>query len=114
MEREKGYQQLDDAFGHPFASMRVFCATPAPHGLGFDPAVLEALAQETRQMTLGEKVAEIEELGAHGDDHKSAVFQGSRNYLEGTEAAGALCVSVPCNRDKPAEHPAPLSGRVRR
>ena len=30
MERERGYQQLDDAFGHPFPTMRAFCVGLQP------------------------------------------------------------------------------------
>lgn len=65
-EKERGYQQLDDVYGHPFPSMRAFCTAKAPHGLGYDPALLEAMVQETREITLGEKIAEIQKLREHG------------------------------------------------
>src|ERR1041385_47572 len=82
MEREKGYQQLDDAFGHPFPSLRAFCLADPPHGIGFAPNVLEALVAETRQLTIGEFVAGVQALQSHGGDHKSEDFQGSHDCLE--------------------------------
>jgi len=69
MEREKGYQQLDDVFGHPFPSVRAFCLADPPHGIGFDPAVLDALVRDTRHMTLVEFVGEVETCSL---THKSA------------------------------------------
>jgi hypothetical protein len=71
MEREKGYQQLDDAFGHPFPSLRAFCLADPPHGIGFDPAFLDAVVRETRAITLGELVAEVRALQAHGTNQYS-------------------------------------------
>ena len=66
MEQERGYQHLDDAFGHPFPSLRAFCTADPPFGLGYDAEVLDAIQAETRQMLLGEKVAEIQALQKHG------------------------------------------------
>jgi hypothetical protein len=82
MEREKGYQQLDDRYGHPFPSMRAFCVAKPPDGLGFDPDLLDAIARETRQMTLGELTAEVQALGEHGGDRKSEGYQGNDSNLD--------------------------------
>ena len=46
-----------------------------PHGLGYDAGLLEAIQAETRQMTLGEKAAEIAALQRHGGDRRSEDFQ---------------------------------------
>jgi hypothetical protein len=37
-----------------------------PHGLGYDVAIIEALQEETREMLLREKMAEVQALGEHG------------------------------------------------
>jgi hypothetical protein len=85
MERERGYQQLDDVFGHPFPTMRAFCVAPPPHGVGFDPAVLDALADETRQMTVGEIVAEVQALGEHGtNQYSNQDLDTSKSSAKGT------------------------------
>lgn len=60
MERAKGYQQLDNEFGHPFASLVAFCVHRQPHGLGYDIDVVEAIQQETRQILLHDKIAEVQ------------------------------------------------------
>jgi hypothetical protein len=70
-ETHLAYQQLDDAYGHPFPSMRAFCLAKQPHGLGYDPAMLEALVKETREITLGEKMAEIQAIRKLGDNQHS-------------------------------------------
>jgi hypothetical protein len=89
MERERGFQQLDDAFGHPFPSLRAFCLADPPHGIGFDPTVLDALVRETRAITLGELIAEVQALQVHGtnqysesghDDHQVLNYGTSSRY----------------------------------
>jgi hypothetical protein len=81
-DTNKGYQQLDDAFGHPFPSFRAFCIAKPPHGLGYDPVILDMLQRDLRQITLGELLAEIDPLPQHGGDHKSEEYQDRRVYLE--------------------------------
>jgi hypothetical protein len=58
MERGRGYQQLDNEFGHPFPSLKAFCAARPPFGLGYDPDLIEAIQHETRDMLWGDRVAE--------------------------------------------------------
>ena len=87
MERERGYQQLDDAFGHPFPTMRAFCIAPPPHGVGFDTKLLDAFAAETREMTVGEKVAEVQALREHGtNQHSERGHDDDKVHLYGTSA----------------------------
>jgi hypothetical protein len=50
--------------------------------LGYDAGLLDALQTETRQMTLGEKVAEVRALQSHGGDHKSEEFQSTESTLK--------------------------------
>ena len=71
-----GYQQLDDPYGHPFPSFRAFCTAKTPHGLSYDPQVIDALVQETREITLGEKMAEIQAFELTGGDRKSEEDHG--------------------------------------
>lgn len=70
-QEHKGWQQLDDQYGHPFPSFRAFCTAKAPRGLGYDPQVIDTLVQETREITLGEKMAEIQALREHGTNQHS-------------------------------------------
>ena len=74
-DTERGYQHLDDEYGHPFPSLRAFCTTKPPYGLGYDPILLEAMVVETREMTLGEKIKEIKALQEHGGDRRGEGFQ---------------------------------------
>jgi hypothetical protein len=60
LDQEKGYRQLEDPSGQPFASLAVFCGAPPPYGLGYDPAILAAIQEETRDMLLTEKVRELQ------------------------------------------------------
>jgi hypothetical protein len=48
----------------------------------YDAGLLEALQDEIRQMTLGEKVAEVEALREHGGDRTSAYFQPDNDKVE--------------------------------
>ncbi len=69
-------------------------------GLGYDPQILDAIEIETRQMTLGEKVAEVQALGVHGGDRKSEGFQGSNHYLEkGERGSGYRSARLPRRSD---------------
>jgi len=58
MERHCAYQYLPDEHGHPFQSLRAFAVAKVPFGMGYDVGVVEALQAETRDMLLGEKVAQ--------------------------------------------------------
>jgi hypothetical protein len=60
----------------------------SPHGVGFELAVLDALAADTRQMTLGEKVAEVQALQANGGDRKSSAYQIGHVQADNTSAGG--------------------------
>jgi hypothetical protein len=60
LDHEKGYRQLEDPSGQPFASLAVFCGAQPPYGLGYDPAILAAIQEETRDMLLTEKVRELQ------------------------------------------------------
>jgi hypothetical protein len=64
MEQHQGYKCLDDPFGHPFVSLKAFCTAEVPFGLGYDPAIIELLLEETLLILLGERLAEIEDV--HG------------------------------------------------
>jgi hypothetical protein len=54
MDAAQGWKQLDNEFGHPFPSLRTFCAAPPPYGLGFDPEMVGAILEETRALVLGQ------------------------------------------------------------
>src|SRR5687768_5367032 len=41
-------------------------ASEPPYGLGYAPDVIASIQQETRQMLLGQKVAEVQALQKHG------------------------------------------------
>ena len=97
----KGYQQLDDEFGHPFSTLRAFCVAHPPHGLGYDADVLDAIQEETRQITLGEKVAEIAALQAHGGDRRSEEFQPSNAKVEIRYGANTSYLTARLKRDHP-------------
>jgi len=60
MERHKGYALLPDAQGRPFPSVHAFLVTPTPFGAGYDPAVVEAIMADTRDMLLGDAVIETQ------------------------------------------------------
>jgi hypothetical protein len=60
LDEEKGYRQLEDPSGQPFASLAAFCGSQPPYGLGYDPDILAAIQAETRDMLLGEKVRELQ------------------------------------------------------
>lgn len=55
----KGYQQLDDEFGHPFPSLRAFAQARRPWGLEYDPDLLDAIQAEPRPLTLGAYLTEL-------------------------------------------------------
>ncbi|GIX46399.1 MAG: hypothetical protein KatS3mg131_0610 [Candidatus Tectimicrobiota bacterium] len=54
LERYKGYRQLTDPTGQPFASLTAFCTAPPPHGLGCEAALIERLMSAGPTVTLGE------------------------------------------------------------
>jgi hypothetical protein len=56
--------KLDNEDGHPFPSLAVFAAAKIPFGLGYDPDVILHIQEETRDILLGEKVAEVQALRA--------------------------------------------------
>src|SRR5215471_5684171 len=60
MERHRGYQYLPDAQGTPFVSVHAFLVTPTPFGAGYDPAVVDAIMAETRDMLLVDTVKEAQ------------------------------------------------------
>jgi hypothetical protein len=49
LRESKGYERLSDARGKPFTSWRSFCVAPAPWGLKYDPALLDAIIDEHNQ-----------------------------------------------------------------
>jgi|RhiMetdeSRZDD1v2_1073273.scaffolds.fasta_scaffold888038_3 hypothetical protein len=49
-----GYRHLTAADGQPFASFQAWCLAPPPHGLGYEPRLLEAVQMALRQFILGE------------------------------------------------------------
>lgn len=46
LQESKGYERLSDSRGRSFASWRSFCVAPAPWGLKYDPALLDAIIDE--------------------------------------------------------------------
>ena len=81
MERHRGYQQLDDEHGHPFPSLKAFCIARVPFGLGYDLAIVEALQAETKEMLLGEKVAEVQALHL-----KAGAPEGNQNATKNNDS----------------------------
>lgn len=101
LERTHGYQHLDDAYGHPFPSLRAFATAKPPAGLGYDAEVLTSIAQETREMVLGDKVAEVQALRANGGDRRSQEFQCNDSNAEIRGNASAYRIAR-LKRDHPA------------
>lgn len=96
-----GYKQLDDADGYPFQSLKDFAITAPPFGLGFDPDIVVALLEETRELVLGASLRQyrpsaqelagdktVEAMPKHGGDRKSEESRLYNNLDDrGTSAA---------------------------
>jgi hypothetical protein len=69
-------RSLNDEHRRDVALRRRRSCSAAQHaqGLGYDLQVLEAIQAETRQITPGQKVAEVKTLRAHGGDRKSTEY----------------------------------------
>lgn len=108
LEQHKGYQQLDDAFGHPFPSLRAFCTAQPPHGLGYDPGMLEALQAETREMALGQKIAEVQALEKHGTNQHT---DGGHSHANVHPGANTRYYIARLKRDHPEISAALAAGK---
>jgi hypothetical protein len=59
MDQHKGYRLLPaDEDGHPFPTVYAFLVTRTPYGAGYQPAVVDAIMQDTRDMLLQDVVTE--------------------------------------------------------
>src|SRR5712691_160743 len=78
-------------------------------GLGYDPQILDAIEIETRQMTLGEKVAEVQELrsqrGAPEGNHNAMKNNDSMRIIESGKPRGGTNQAYLLARLK-RDHPA--------
>jgi hypothetical protein len=57
-DQERDFAVLENPQGLPFTSAEEFCTTPHPYGLGWDEQAIEALWKETREIALGDFLAE--------------------------------------------------------
>jgi hypothetical protein len=55
MREHKGYRHLTDHRDRPFATYAAFCKEPQPYGLGYDPEVIDRLANEGARRTPEER-----------------------------------------------------------
>lgn len=83
----KGYQQLDDEFGHPFPTLRAFAQAPRPWGLAYDPDLLDAIQAEARPMTLGAILAEKKAMVAAENQAADAAKVGTPGGQPGNQNA---------------------------
>lgn len=90
MESNDGYKSLADRHGRPFDTFAAFCKAAPPYGLGRNPDVIDRIRTETRVMTTGAWLEEIEvrELKqgkrtdlTHGTSSAKLNSSDGRNYL---------------------------------
>lgn len=68
----KGWQQLADRRGRPFASYEVFCVAPRPHGLGYRTEDIDRIIGERRDREARSRAVEAEPIEKHGGAREGA------------------------------------------
>ncbi len=82
MLTHKGYEQLTDEQGRPFADFTAFCLARLPYGLGMPPAMIDRLIEDR-------KTAQASAYGATPQLTLEQAMRGNKNAVKDKEVPGA-------------------------
>lgn len=97
LKQDDRFRLLTDGKGRPFDSWRSFCVARPPHGLGYEPDIIEACVREG--VTPAEVIAAAPKLQPVGRPSKESGKGSDRTITRG-ETASYLAARI--RRDHPS------------